>query len=163
MKHLMLTAFIAASLTSIPALFGPAAFAQAKPAPLDFGKTEPLVIKSKDKTHTFDVEVADTDKLQARGLMYRDAVGADDGMIFEFNKSKVATIWMKNTGIFLDILFVRPNGKILKIEHNAKPYSLRLSSSEAPVAAVVELRGGRAQELGIRPGDVIEHEFFKAN
>jgi len=111
----------------------------------------------------FTVEVADTDELQARGMMYRDGVADDAGMLFEFAKPKVATIWMKNTGIPLDILFVRPNGRVLKIEHGAKPYSLRLSSSEAPVAAVVELRGGRARELGIRPGDIVSHDFFKTN
>jgi len=145
-------------------LTAPAALAQsATPAPLDFGPKEALVIKSKDKTHTFQVEVADTDALQSRGMMYRDGVADDEGMLFEFAKPKVATIWMKNTGIFLDIIFVRPNGKILKIEHNAKPYTLRLASSEAPVAAVIELRGGRAKELGIRPGDIIEHSFFKSN
>ena len=144
--------------------FAPMSLAQdTTPKPLNFGPKEELVIKSKDKTHSFEIEVADTDALQARGMMYRSEVGADEGMLFEFKSPKVATIWMKNTGIFLDIVFVRPNGKILKIEHNAKPYTLRLSSSEAPVAAVFELRGGRARELGIRPGDVVKHSFFKTN
>jgi len=69
---------------------------------------------------------------------------------------------MKNTPIPLDILFVRSNGKILKIEHSAQPYKLRSASSEAPVAAVVELAGGRSKELGIRPGDIVRHDFFSA-
>ncbi len=151
-------------ISSLWLLMAAPAFAQAgQPAPLDFGPTEKLSIQSKDKTHIFNVEVADTEKLQARGMMYRDGVADDAGMLFEFGKPKVATIWMKNTGIPLDILFVRPNGRILKIEHGAKPYSLRLSSSEAPVGAVVELRGGRARELGIRPGDIVAHDFFKTN
>jgi uncharacterized membrane protein (UPF0127 family) len=81
-------------------------------------------------------------------------------MIFEFAEPKIATIWMKNTAIPLDILFVRSNGKILKIEHMAQPYKLRSASSEAVIAAVVELKGGRALELGIKPGDTVDHPFF---
>ena len=151
-------------LSSLWLLMAAPALAQSgQPAPLDFGPTEKLSIQSKDKTHVFNVEVADTDELQARGMMYRDGVADDAGMLFEFDKPKVATIWMKNTGIPLDILFVRPNGRILKIEHSAKPYTLRLSSSEAPVSAVVELRGGLSRQLGIRPGDIVEHGFFKTN
>ena len=81
-------------------------------------------------------------------------------MLFEFDKPKVATIWMKNTAVSLDIIFVRSNGKILKIEHSATPYTLRSASSEAPVAAVLELGAGQSLELGIKPGDRIAHEFF---
>ncbi len=149
-----------------PALMiaAPAASAQdSTPGALDFGAKETLLIKSEDGEHSFAVEVADTLELQARGMMFRNEVGANEGMIFEFETPKIATIWMKNTGIFLDILFVRENGRVLKIEHNAKPYSLRLSSSEAPVAAVIELRGGRARELGIEPGNIVVHEFFGTN
>ena len=92
--------------------------------------------------------------------MFRETMAADTGMIFEFEEPKIATIWMKNTSIPLDILFVRSNGKILKIEHMAQPYKLRSASSEAVVAAVVEIQGGQARELGILPGDLVQHEFF---
>ena len=136
------------------------AAAQDNVEPIDFGPMETLVIESKDGSHTFNIEVADTLKEQARGLMYRETMPEDQGMLFEFEEPKIATIWMKNTPLPLDILFVRSNGKILKIEHLAKPYSLRSASSEAVVAAVVELNGGRARELGIMPGDVVKHEFF---
>ena len=134
--------------------------AQVNQPVIDFGPTEKLTFVSETGRHTFDVEVADTLEKQARGYMFRDEVGPQEGMIFEFAEPKIATIWMKNTGIFLDIIFVRENGKVLKIEHYAKPYSSRRSSSEAPVAAVVELAGGRARQLGIKPGDIVEHEFF---
>jgi len=97
---------------------------------------------------------------QARGMMFRESMGADTGMIFEFADPKVATIWMKNTSIPLDILFVRSNGKILKIEHSHQPYTLRSASSEAVVAAVVELKGGESKARGIRPGDTVKHSFF---
>ncbi|MEP1229595.1 MAG: DUF192 domain-containing protein, partial [Litorimonas sp.] len=128
---------------------------------VDFGTPQTLVIKSTDGEHQFTVEEAKTVDQQARGMMFREQMAPDTGMIFEFAEPKVATIWMKNTALALDILFVRSNGKILKIEHSHQPYTLRSASSEAVVAAVVELRGGRSKELGIRPGDVIEHSFFK--
>ncbi len=128
--------------------------------PIDFGALETLTIESDATQHKFSVEIADTDEEQSRGLMYRDSLAPEKGMLFEFASPKVATIWMKNTGIPLDILFIRPNGKILKIEHSATPYSLRSASSEGRVAAVVELAGGRTLELGIMPGDIVLHEFF---
>ena len=134
----------------------------ARDAVVDFGEPKPLVIVSGDTRHDFMVEEAKTLDQQARGMMWRESMGADEGMIFEFAEPKIATIWMKNTAIPLDILFVRSNGKILKIEHSAQPYKLRSASSEAVVAAVIELKGGRALELGIRPGDVVEHPFFSA-
>ncbi len=136
------------------------ATAQNAPEPIDFGAAEPLTIVSSNATHAFSVEIADTVTEQMRGLMFRDELGPDNGMLFEFEAPKVASIWMKNTAIPLDILFIRGNGKILKIQHSATPYSLRSSSSEGVVAAVLELPGGRTQELGIEAGDIVEHEFF---
>ena len=132
----------------------------ADPEPIDFGKPEALVILTESGAKTFNVEIADTNEEQNRGMMYRETVPPMTGMLFEFDRPKVATIWMKNTAVSLDILFVRTNGKILKIEHSATPYTLRNSSSEAPVAAVLELGAGQALELGIKPGDRIAHAFF---
>ena len=150
--HIVLAAAFAASL-AVPAF-------AADPEPIDFGSTEKLVILSESGAKTFDIEVADTLKEQARGMMYRETVPPMTGMLFEFEEPKVATIWMKNTAVSLDIIFVRSNGKILKIEHSATPYTLRSASSEAPVAAVLELGAGQSLELGIKPGDRIAHEFF---
>ena len=132
----------------------------ADPEPIDFGPTEKLVVLSESGAKTFDVEIADTLKKQARGMMYRESVPAMTGMLFEFEEPNVKTIWMKNTAVSLDIIFVRSNGKILKIEHSAAPYTLRSASSEAPVAAVLELGAGQSLELGIKPGDRVSHEFF---
>lgn len=143
------------------ALLAVPSFAQtAKDDVVDFGDPVPLTIVAENGTHSFMVEEAKTLAQQARGMMWRDEMGDDEGMIFEFAEPKVATIWMKNTAIPLDILFVRSNGKILKIEHMAQPYKLRSASSEAVIAAVVELKGGRALELGIKPGDTVQHPFF---
>ena len=153
MKKYLLPALI---LLSAPAL------AQDRDSLIDFGETETLTISSGDKTHNFLVEVADTDAKQAQGLMFRSNLAADAGMLFEFAEPKVATIWMKNTEISLDLVFIRSNGKIVKIEHGAQPQSLRSASSEVVVAAVLELPAGRAQDLGISPGDVVSHSFFEA-
>ena len=137
------------------------AAAQDNPVPeIDFGAREALAITSGDVVHNFDVEIADTDAKQSRGLMFRQELGDDKGMLFEFSAPKVATIWMKNTEISLDIIFIRENGEIVKIEHSARPQTLRSASSEAVVAAVLELAGGRAAELGLEPGHVVSHSFF---
>ena len=127
---------------------------------VDFGEPVPLTVVSKDAKHVFQIERAITLEQQARGMMFRESMDPDSGMLFEFDEPKIATIWMKNTPLPLDIIFVRSNGKILKIEHMAQPYKLRSASSEAIVAAVLELQGGRSKELGIMPGDIIQHEFF---
>ena len=127
---------------------------------VDFGAPVPLTVVSADSSHTFQIERAITLDQQARGMMFRETMDPDSGMLFEFEEPKIATIWMKNTPLPLDIIFVRSNGKILKIEHMAQPYKLRSASSEAIVAAVLELQGGRSKELGIMPGDLVRHEFF---
>ena len=142
------------------ALAAPAFAQTAKDDVVDFGAPVPLAVVTADSTHTFQIERAITEDQQARGMMFRESMEADSGMLFEFAEPKIATIWMKNTPLPLDIIFVRSNGKILKIEHMAQPYKLRSASSEAVVAAVLELQGGRSKELGIMPGDLIRHEFF---
>ena len=153
MKRLSFLAFLL-----IPAT---AAAQDARPDELlDYGPTETLVIESESGDRTFEVEVADTLAEQAQGYMWRESIPDGTGMLFEFDEPKVATIWMKNTPLPLDILFVRANGRILKIEHSAQPYKLRSASSEAPVSAVIELLGGTSKDLGILPGDRVRHEFF---
>ncbi len=143
------------------ALMFVSAFAQTNPDDdVNFGPPQPLVIVTESGVQDFMVEEAKTADQQARGMMFRDNMGDNEGMIFEFAEPKVASIWMKNTAIPLDLLFVRSDGKILKIEHMAQPYSLRSASSEAVVAAVVEIKGGRSNALGIQPGDTIKHTFF---
>ena len=154
MKHIFQIA-LALTLISAPA-FGQTS----KNDVVDFGEPKPLTIVTSDDSHEFMVDEAKTLGQQARGMMFRESMDADAGMIFEFDEPKVATIWMKNTSIPLDILFVRSNGKILKIEHSHRPYTLRSTSSEAVVAAVVELKGGESKARGIRPGDTVKHPFF---
>jgi len=143
------------------ALLAAPTFAQtSKNDVVDFGEPKPLTIETAEGSHEFLVEEAKTLEQQARGMMWRDSMDQDTGMIFEFAEPKIATIWMKNTAIPLDILFVRSNGQILKIEHSHKPYTLRSTSSEAVIAGVVELKGGESKKRGIRPGDTVKHPFF---
>ena len=158
MKNTFKKSLMAVSLAAL--MTAPIAAQDADIEEIDFGTPEALTIESEGSTHNFTVEIADTPEKQTRGLMYRDEVAPDAGMLFEYKGQGVLSIWMKNTGVPLDVIFIRKNGKILKIEHSATPYSLRSISSEASVAAVLELAGGRALELGIMPGDLVKHEFF---
>lgn len=105
------------------------------------------------KTHRFTVEVARTPEEQAQGLMNRQSLGPDHGMIFPMEPPREASFWMKNTVIPLDMIFVRADGTIARIEENVVPLSLEPVLSMEPVAAVLELAGGRSAELGIRAGD----------
>jgi uncharacterized protein len=114
-----------------------------------------LCIASNGKTHGFTVEVAATSPQQARGLMFRTALKDDRGMIFPFPEARMASFWMKNTVIPLDIIFIRADGRIENIAANTTPYSTDPVESTAPVVAVLELRGGLAAERGIKPGDMV--------
>lgn len=123
--------------------------------------TEPLVVRTADGTnHAFDVELALTPAAQARGLMYRDSLPENGGMLFVFNRPVIRSFWMKNTYIPLDMLFIDSDGRIVNIHHNAIPHDLTSISSEQPALAVLELAGGTAERLGISAGDVIYHERF---
>jgi len=122
------------------------------PAGLDL---VPLTIKSGARTHMFTVEMARSSQEQAQGLMFRTELAPDVGMLFPFPTPKPASFWMKNTVIPLDLLFVRADGTVESIAANAVPYSLDPISSGEPVAAVLEIAGGRAAELGIKPGDTV--------
>lgn len=106
--------------------------------------------------HRFTVEVARTPEEQQQGLMNRPSLAPDRGMIFPHDPPRMASFWMKNTLIPLDIIFIRPDGTIVNIAENTVPLSLEPVPSLEPVAAVLELAGGRTAELGIRAGDRVE-------
>ena len=142
-------------------MWGYTALAGDEPAPMNFGPKQSLTIVSGDQTHEFNVEIADSHAERNRGLMFRDVISADEGMLFEFESLSVSSIWMKNTAVFLDVIFVNEEGRIVKIEHSAQPYKLRSINSELPVTAVLEIAGGQARAREIKPGDRIVHDFFK--
>jgi uncharacterized membrane protein (UPF0127 family) len=114
----------------------------------------PLTIRSKNGVHRFVVEVAATPEQQERGLMFRRMLAGDRGMIFPYEPAQEVAFWMKNTLIPLDIIFVRSDGTIVRIT-NAEAMDLTPLPSGAPVAGVLEIRGGRAAELGIDEGDIV--------
>lgn len=116
----------------------------------------PLTITQKGKTHRFRVEVAASDAEQARGLMFRTEMGADEGMIFPKEPAQMRSFWMRNTVIPLDLLFIGPDHKVVNVIADAVPYSLESRPSAAPVIAVLELNGGRAAQLGIGPGALVQ-------
>lgn len=116
----------------------------------------PLTVTHNGKRHVFRVEVARTGQEQAKGLMFRTAMGADEGMIFPMNPPRGASFWMRNTVIPLDIVFIGTDGRILNIAANAVPYDETPLSSLGPVRGVLELNGGRTAQLGIAAGDKVE-------
>lgn len=120
------------------------------------GSLVPLSIKTAKTNHRFRVEVARTADEQARGLMFRESLPADGGMIFPMKPPRVASFWMKNTVIPLDIIFIRANGSIESIADNTIPYSTAPVESGEPVVAVLELRGGLAAEMGIAADDLVK-------
>lgn len=116
----------------------------------------PLTVTSGAAVHSFRVEVAATAEEQRQGLMFRTAMGADEGMIFPLERLRYASFWMRNTVIPLDIIFIGADNRILNIHDNAVPYSEESLPSAGPAKAVLELNGGRAQQLGIAPGDLVD-------
>lgn len=102
------------------------------------------------------MEVAETPEQQQRGLMFVRSLAPDRGMIFPYDPPQNVGFWMKNTFIPLDMVFIRADGRVARIAANTTPESLEPVSSGEPVAAVLEIRGGRAAELGVRAGDRVE-------
>jgi uncharacterized membrane protein (UPF0127 family) len=110
--------------------------------------------------HEFKVEVASDHASQQKGLMFRKTMAADAGMLFDFHTTVMTTFWMKNTILPLDIIFIRSDGAISSIAANAVPFSEAPIPSSEPVRAVLELNAGRAQALGLAPGNVVHAAIF---
>lgn len=107
------------------------------------------------------IEIAENDQEKATGLMFRTKLGDGEGMLFHYGKSFEITMWMHNTYIPLDMVFIKEDGTILRIEENAEPLSDRVITSRGNAAAVLEIPGGAAKRLGIKAGDRVRHEAFK--
>ena len=121
---------------------------------------EPLTIVTASGPKSFSVEVMRNDEDRARGLMFRRYLPADRGMLFDFAGEQPVAMWMKNTLIPLDMVFIRKNGTIARIAENTEPESTRTISSGEPVLGVLELNGGTAAKLGIKAGDTVQHPMF---
>jgi len=139
------------------ALVSPPAYAQNGPA----AGLEPLTVVTGSGRHLFQVEVMRTPDQRARGLMHRQFMPADRGMLFDFKQVEPVAMWMQNTYISLDMLFIRADGTVARIAERAEPLSTRTIPSGEPVLSVLEINGGMAEKLGIKPGDKVEHPLFK--
>lgn len=136
----------------------------AAPAPvhaqsdLVFDTTRIQVVTAKRKV-TMRVQLAVSGRQMARGLMFRKTLKPYDGMLFDFGGLTIARMWMKDTNIELDMLFIKADGTIESIGHGV-PFSFRIVQSGGEVRAVLEIAHGTAKKLGIKPGDKIRHEIF---
>ena len=122
--------------------------------------TSHLTIVSASGPHRFTVELAETPAQMEQGLMFRRTLAPDSGMLFDFKQPTMATMWMRNTLIPLDMLFVNQQGWIVNIAQRAVPESDATIAAAAPVRAVIELNGGTAERLGIKPGDRVLYPIF---
>jgi hypothetical protein len=119
---------------------------------------EPLVIHAGGSAYKFEVEIVTTPETRAQGLMFREALAANAGMLFIYPGEQPVSFWMKNTLIPLDMLFLKADGSIAHIARNAVPHDETPIDSGAPVKAVLEVKGGTAAALGIKEGDRVEYQ-----
>ncbi|MEP1144022.1 MAG: DUF192 domain-containing protein [Henriciella sp.] len=147
MKRITLSALAAIAVFTLPALADPM-------------EVTPLTIVSSDASHEFSVEIANDRDEISFGLMERESMDPDTGMLFDFDPPREPAMYMKDTILPLDMFFIAENGAIEMIARNTVPGSLRTISAGVPVRAVLELNGGRAAELGIQPGDTVQHPIF---
>jgi len=137
--------------------------AQADTPPRDAGTILPLTevtVIGSGIRHRFTAEFAANALDREKGLMFRPSLPRDGAMLFDFEVSRPVAMWMKNTLISLDMLFVAADGRIVNIAIDTEPFSLQAIRSDGPVRAVLEVNAGTARRLGIRPGDRLEHGIF---
>jgi uncharacterized membrane protein (UPF0127 family) len=120
----------------------------------------PLVIATRTGEHRFRVEFVATPEARSRGLMYRRSLPADRGMLFDFGRDEDVGMWMHNTYIPLDMLFIRADGRVARVERSTTPFSTDLIRAGEPVRAVLELNAGTARRIGLAAGDVVRHAMF---
>lgn len=125
------------------------------------GVFEPLTLVSSSGRHVFQVEVMRNDAQRAQGLMFRRQMAADRGMLFDFEREAPVSMWMKNTYLPLDMIFIDRHGRIVNIAENTEPLSERTIPSAGPVLGVLEVNAGTARRLGLKAGDVVEHSMFR--
>ncbi len=121
---------------------------------------QPLEIVTKNGVHVFAVEMATTEEEKQTGLMYRKELPDGKGMLFDFSPEQQISMWMKNTFISLDMIFIRADGRILRIAENTEPQSTKIISSGGLAKGVLEVIAGTAQKYGIAPGDRVAHPLF---
>ena len=133
--------------------------ARGQPADVQF-KRSSLTIVTGGRDLKFEVDLATNDAERSRGLMFRKQLGAYEGMLFDFYQEMQVSFWMKNTLIPLDMVFIAADGTVKHVHANAVPMSTDAIPSLYPVRAVLEINGGSAALLGIKPGDKVKHPIF---
>ena len=123
-------------------------------------KIEPLEIITKAGVQVFSVELATTEEEKTTGLMYRKELPEGKGMLFDFSPAQEVSMWMKNTYVSLDMIFIRPDGRILRIAEETEPMSTKIISSRGSAKGVLEVIAGTARKFGIEPGDRVAHPLF---
>jgi uncharacterized protein len=129
-------------------------------APPAIAAADVAVLETSGGRHRIEVEVADTPKTREVGLMNRSSMPADHGMLFDFGENRPVSMWMKNTLIPLDMLFLDESGKVTRVKREATPESLDIIPSGDPVRYVLELNGGAAERYGVRNGDRLTHPII---
>jgi uncharacterized membrane protein (UPF0127 family) len=122
---------------------------------------ETLKLLTAQGTHVIDIEIAESPEEKAQGLMFRTRLDDKSGMLFFYENAQEVTMWMRNTYIPLDMVFIRADGVVHRIEPYTVPLSEDIVASRGNVAACLELAGGAAERLGLKPGDRIEHRYFQ--
>jgi hypothetical protein len=125
--------------------------------------TEPLTISTRQGAFRFRVEIADEEAERQQGLMFRRTLASDHGMLFVFGETREIAMWMKDTPLSLDMVFVRADGTVASIAERTQPFSEAIVASGEPVAFVLELRAGVSRLIGLKPGDRLEHRAFGRN
>lgn len=139
-------------------LFGLFCLTGCSPAPQT--NRQPLEISSKTGVHAFSVELMTTDAERAQGLMNRKELPEGQGMLFDFHRDQEVGFWMRNTYISLDMIFIRSDGRIMRIAENTEPLSEKIVPSTTPVRGVLEVIAGTTRKLGIAAGDRVAHPIF---
>lgn len=145
-----MTAFRAAIAVAIAILVACAAWAAAA---LERFDTAPLTIETAERSITLTVELADSGAQKAQGLMFRRTLAEDHGMLFDYGAPKTIRMWMRNTFIPLDMIFIGADGRVVDIAERTTPMSERIIASRAPARAVLEVNGGAADRWGVAVGD----------
>ena len=128
--------------------------------PADAMRRESLKLHTARGMHVINTEITETPEEKSLGLMFRTSLPDDAGMLFFYDTPQEITMWMRNTYIPLDMVFIRPDGVVHRIEAWTQPFSESIISSGANVSACLELAGGAAERLGLKPGDRVEHPLF---
>ena len=140
-----------------------AASAEPAPAPIlvDGHESEEVWIVTGQGRYRFTAEIADEPVEQSTGLMFRQKMPADHGMLFDFGETRQVTMWMRNTPLPLDMVFIAPDGTVTRIAERTTPFSDAIIPSEGAVSHVLELNAGISRLIGLKPGDRVEHASLR--